>query len=544
MGLSTRSTYRATQQRASGDGVAASFASEDNFDNYRRSQSLPVLTGLRRWRSPQADAPTAAAAAGILRDPVLATVRGRMGNRLTEVLRPGRRQRGQLTTDDPANEIRPGRSADDYWLRRVKAKQQVHLKLNSTQFDTVLQVFDANTGELLFQNDDSFTGSFQATNSRLTFIVKPRVDYLVRVTSYSSGETGKYRLRARAFTPSILDFSFSYGAGLVDAEAAVAAAIASLPEAPSPNIPPADAPEGELESWNLEQVRAPQVWQQGITGQDTVVAVVDTGVGLNNPDLAPNIWRNLDEIPDNGIDDDNNGFVDDVNGWDFTSDRPTPGDRNGHGTHVAGIVAATRNGTSVTGVAPDAQIMPVRVLNSSGSGTQSRVAKGIRYAAQNGADVINLSLGANPGTKVRRQLRRALKLAANLDVTVVIAAGNERQELGSTRSGEPAFWASTRNLGIVVGAVDETLKVADFSNPMGNRRLGDPLPNFVVAPGVRVFSLLPFTNLPFPLSGTSMAVPHVAGVVALMRSVNPSLTSEEITTILSATARPEGITVV
>ncbi|MEB3359983.1 MAG: S8 family peptidase [Synechococcales bacterium] len=509
----------------------------DDVESSLPSLSLSGLGQLRQWRSPQGN-PLPQSDEGVLGEPLGVSFRGDGGDRPTAILRPGRRRQSQLTDDDPLNKVRPGRFADDYQLRNVRDKQQIHLKLNSTRFDTVLQVFNADTKELLFQNDDSFNGIAQTTNSRLTFIVQPGVDYLVRVTSYGSRETGKYSLRARAFTPSVLDFSFSYGAGLVDAEAAVAAAIASPP------IPATDAPEREMESWNLEQVRAPQVWQQGFTGQGTVVAVVDTGVDLNNPDLAPNIWRNLDEIPDNGIDDDNNGYADDVNGWDFTRDRPSPDDRNGHGTHVAGIVAATRNGEGVTGVAPDAQIMPVRVLDGSGRGTQFQVAKGIRYAAKNGADVINLSLGANPGTKVGRPLRRALKLAARRGVTVVIAAGNERQELGSTQSGEPAFWASTRNLGIVVGAVDETLKMADFSNPMGNPSLGNSLPNFVVAPGVRVFSLLPFTSLPFPLSGTSMAVPHVAGVIALMLSANPSLPSGEITTVLSTTSRTEGITVV
>jgi subtilisin family serine protease len=166
---------------------------------------------------------------------------------------------------------------------------------------------------------------------------------------------------------------------------------------------------------------AASAWTQ-ITGGNVTVAVVDTGVDLTHRDLAPNLWTNPGEIPGNGIDDEGDGIVDDVHGADFVNGDGDPSDDNGHGTHVAGIVAARGgNGVGVAGVAWRARIMAVKVLGADASGDMATVATGVRYAVAHGARVINLSLtGPSPGA----DLAAAVDAAAAANVLVVAAAGN------------------------------------------------------------------------------------------------------------------------
>ena len=258
--------------------------------------------------------------------------------------------------------------------------------------------------------------------------------------------------------------------------------------------------------------------RKGYTGEGVVVAVVDTGVDLDHPDLASQIWVNTDEIAGNGIDDDHNGYVDDVSGWDFASNDNDPNDVYGHGTHVAGIIAAENNGIGSTGVAPDATIMPVRVLGSDGSGTASAVAAGIRYAAQNGADIINLSLGGSFSSVIYA----ALQYAQSLDVLVVAAAGNE---YASTPS-NPATASATLSNVISVGAYSSSNSLASFSNDVGFSGAVQ-----VDAPGVNVYST--YLNGRYAIfSGTSMAAPHVAGLAALALSANGALTASQLRTTI------------
>ena len=138
--------------------------------------------------------------------------------------------------------------------------------------------------------------------------------------------------------------------------------------------------------------------------------MIDSGVQLNHPDLVDSIWENTDEILGDGIDNDGNGYVDDRFGWDFIGNDNNPTDSNSHGTHVAGIIAAANNGSGATGVAPDAQIMPIRVLGQSGAGSNRAVASGIYYAVDNGADIINLSLGGSFSSQIRTALQYACLL--------------------------------------------------------------------------------------------------------------------------------------
>ena len=176
-------------------------------------------------------------------------------------------------------------------------------------------------------------------------------------------------------------------------------------------------------AWNLSQ------------GAGVVVAVVDSGMKLDHPDLAPNVWTNFGEIPGNGVDDDNNGYVDDLHGVDLTTANANNDlhDGFGHGTHVSGTIAAAANGKGVVGVAFRAKIMTVKVLDDAGGGTTGAVAEGIRYAAANGARVINLSLES---TTDDPRMRAAVQAAVDANALIVASAGNSGLNVDS-RAGVP-----------------------------------------------------------------------------------------------------------
>ncbi len=284
--------------------------------------------------------------------------------------------------------------------------------------------------------------------------------------------------------------------------------------------------------WGLNDIQAPDAWLAGYTGKGIVVAVVDTGVDYLHTDLSQNIWTNKLEIAGNGIDDDKNGYVDDIYGYDFVNKDGYALDDNGHGTHVSGIIAGLNNGYGVTGVAYDATIMPVKVLNSLGSGSFTSVAQGVTYAVNNGADVINLSLGAYGASST--ELATAIKYAISHGVIVCMASGNDSQ-ISPTY---PAIFAKTAG-GIAVGAVDSTNVVAAFSNDAGTTVPYD----FVVAPGVSIYSS--YTGGQYALmSGTSMATPFVAGAAALLLSAQTDFSSswslEQLENLLTTTAQPVG----
>ena len=277
---------------------------------------------------------------------------------------------------------------------------------------------------------------------------------------------------------------------------------------------------GGSQDWSVNAINAPEAWAQGYTGQGVVVAVVDTGVQFNHPDLNSQIYINTGEIGGNGIDDDHNGYVDDTSGWDFYSNDNYADDGNGHGTHVAGIVAAAANGFGATGVAPGAKIMPIRVLGSDGSGSTNSVAAGIRYAVDNGADIINLSLGG-PLSSV---IQTAIQYAQQRNVLVVSAAGNESAPLPTY----PARLSASLSNVISVGAYSSAGAIASFSNDVGTSAAVQ-----VDAPGVSIYST--YLNGQYArLSGTSMAAPQVAGLAALALSANSSLTAAQLRTLIVA----------
>lgn len=267
----------------------------------------------------------------------------------------------------------------------------------------------------------------------------------------------------------------------------------------------------------LERIEMPAAWEFTLGRPEVVIAVLDTGVDTAHPDLADAIWTNPGEIPGNGIDDDANGFVDDVHGWDFASGDNDVSDDHGHGTHVAGIAAArTNNGIGVAGVAGRATIMPVDVF-AGGIGAYEDLIRAIVYAADNGAHIINMSLGA---TSYSRGEEIAVNYAWERGVVIVAAAGNT---CTNTNYGAPPclsnhYPAAHANV-IAVAATSANDVLASFST---RGAFVD-----VAAPGVGIYSTFP-GGVYGSLSGTSMAAPHVSGLAALVLARNPYLTPAEV----------------
>jgi subtilisin family serine protease len=273
--------------------------------------------------------------------------------------------------------------------------------------------------------------------------------------------------------------------------------------------------------WGVARLHAEEAWS-ATNGHGAIVAVLDGGVNLANPDIAPSLWVNADEIPGNGADDDNNGFVDDVSGADWVDRDGSPGDTGGHGTHVAGtIAAAAGNDFGGAGVAPGARIMPLRFLDGHGSGTVADAISAIDYAIANGADVINASWG---GPDLSPPLRDAFARAGAAGITVVTAAGND----GVSNSISPTYPAAFRlpNL-IAVAASDRRDNLADFSNFGGGVA--------IAAPGVDILSTQ--GNGIGTMSGTSMAAPHVAGIAALLHSYDSELSPAATVAAITSGAR-------
>ncbi len=299
--------------------------------------------------------------------------------------------------------------------------------------------------------------------------------------------------------------------------------------------------------WGLKKIQAEQAWN--ITqGEGIIVAVVDTGLDYNHPDIAANVWTNIGEIPNNSLDDDGNGYVDDVRGWDF--DYPfsnDPMDGHGHGTHVAGTIAAiSDNGIGIVGVAPKVKIMPVKALSDAGPGSALALAQSLVYAAENGADVINNSWGCSePCPDGDPLIKGAFQTAYSLGTVVVFAAGNDSNDVSQY---SPVNMTNPKP--IVVSAVtqDDTLPwftnfgvLVDVAAPGGGFTASspayDPWKNILSlkAENTGDSRLIVGTNY-LRNGGTSMAAPHVAGVAALILAHHPEFTNEEVRQVLRVSA--------
>ena len=280
------------------------------------------------------------------------------------------------------------------------------------------------------------------------------------------------------------------------------------------------------QQWGLSAINLPQLWNKPKrTNKRPVIAILDTGVDIEHPDLAANIWTNATEANGiNGQDDDANGFKDDIHGWDFINNHSVTNDFNGHGTHCAGIAAAVGdNGIGVTGANPDAYIMPVAVLQSNGTGDIATIIKGIDYAAANGADIISMSLGSYSYSIAEEQALGHAYASAIL----VAAAGNDGRDIYPPLGGPMFPAALTFVLGVEASTDLDCL--ASFSNfdsdgPIFSKY--NELYNYELrAPGVQIMSTFPggrYKNL----NGTSMACPLVAGAISRLIQCKETLSSE------------------
>ena len=289
---------------------------------------------------------------------------------------------------------------------------------------------------------------------------------------------------------------------------------------------------GYSEQWNLRLINMPEAWRITQGDPQVTVAVVDSGIATRHPEFRSQLWQNRGEIPENGIDDDRNGYIDDINGWDF-SDAPTlpgggdstvrdnePEDETGHGTHVSGIIAAkVNNGLGVAGIAPECRLMPLRAGFKFGGGEYLQnddLAVAIVYAADNGAQVINMSWGDTVNAFI---IEASLEYAYARGCVLVGAAGNS----GSLGSYYPAGLKTVISVA-GLGQEKQLYSDSNFGATIDIAAPGEEIPSTDIDGG--------YQNR----SGTSMAAAHVSGVAGLLIAANPNYSNTEVQRILIATA--------
>jgi len=296
-----------------------------------------------------------------------------------------------------------------------------------------------------------------------------------------------------------------------------------LPLEPEPVSREAFTIHQEPVSWGLERISAQRAWEISHGSPGVVVAVIDSGIDWSVPQIAGSLWENPGEIAGNGIDDDGNGYIDDVHGWDFRDDDNGPSagtPLHPHGTIVSSIIAAQPGELPIVGVAPGIRIMDVRFLDSSNSFRASdwgAFTDAVDYAVDNGARIINLSIYATG--RPPRDFEVALERAASRGVIVVGIAGNQ----GQTEVMYPGKYGSV----LAVSATTDGDLLATFSNRGTEVAL--------CAPGQSITSLS-MGGRATTQSGTSFAAPHVSGILALILSVAPYLSGRDAVSILEQTA--------
>lgn len=262
-------------------------------------------------------------------------------------------------------------------------------------------------------------------------------------------------------------------------------------------------------------IDATEGWDISTGTGNTIVAVIDSGVDYTHPDLAANMWRNTREVAGDGIDNDGNGYADDIYGYDFANNDSNPMDDNNHGTHVAGTIGAVgNNGVGVAGVNWNAKIMALKFLDATGSGSTSAAISALNYAVRMGAKISNNSWGGGGYSSL---LDQAITNARNAGHIFVVAAGNSASNNDVTANYPSNY---TQDNVVAVAATDSRDALASFSS-YGATQVD------LAAPGVGIYSTLP-GNKYGSYSGTSMATPHVAGALSVIWDQNPTLTYQQV----------------
>ena len=378
----------------------------------------------------------------------------------------------------------------DWFAIDLTAGRRYQVDLDGISLHDPVLYLRNGSSDLIDFNDDK---SLFSLNSQIIFDVNSSDTYYLDVGSYDDAHAGRYTLKASELNATNPSFSSTDGYGHVSARRA-------FEELLDISLDPVASIGGAL--WGVDNVDAPEVWNggsifPGTTGGGTTVAVIDTGVDLDHPEFAGRI----------------------VAGYDFVDNDSIADDGDGHGTHVAGIIAGANDGQGITGVAHNTSIMPLRVLDNDGNGWVSDIISAVRWAADNGADVINLSLGGDGSSQA---MADAIRYASQRGSVVVMASGNT----GRNSPDYPA--AHAINHGIAVGAANSDQFLAGFSNRAGSTPL-----DYVTAPGVNIYSAVPGGGYD-TFNGTSMAAPHVAGVAALLKSYNQGLSASTIEDLLTS----------
>jgi len=402
------------------------------------------------------------------------------------------------TPDEQVHSYKPGE-----FIIKIKGDYSIVLSYSSDGFVQmgIPSIDKLNSDFGVKKIEKLFVGNTAAKDSELskvyTLTISPDADIMKIVSSYSKDNAIEYA-----------EPNYMYQACVI------------------PNDP------SFSQQWGLNQpndhdIDAPEAWDIETGNSNTIVAIVDTGIDYTHPDLTGNIWTNSHEIPGNGIDDDGNGFIDDVRGWDFINNDNDPIDDFGHGTHCAGIVSAvTDNSVGIASIGWNCKIMALKGLDNNGNGYDTSLANAITYAVDNGANVISMSWGSSQSSQA---IATALSYANSHGVVLVAAAGNSNAR---TR-----FYPAATSYVISVAATDSNDMKASFSN------YGSWID--VAAPGAGIFSTMPTYHVTMNdqgygmnydyMSGTSMACPQVAGLIGLIKSRTPGLSPLEVKTILRST---------
>jgi subtilisin family serine protease len=382
------------------------------------------------------------------------------------------------------------------------------------QFDETLAEYGVNEMKQVFPPLASHRLSALARSSHLEDFV------LLRVPTGTDPDALMQRLEA---LPDVLSAEFDVVVHICGSEITPNDPYYLTYQYPLRNTGAQPPPDPGIAGADLEMEGA---WAYTTGDSSVIVAIIDTGIDWDHPDLAGNLWINTDE-EEGDVDLDHNGYPGDYKGWNFAGSNFLSDDDHSHGSHVAGIVgAATNNSIGIAGMNWRCRLMAVKVLASNGSGSAESVAEGIYYAANNGASVINLSLGSYQSSGVEAA---AIDYAVAAGVTVCAAMGNDN-------SGAPHYPSAFPNV-IAVGATDShdlRARPFCFSDASGSN-YGPAID--VCAPGDWVWSTVPLENGSYAYKcGTSMATPHVAGLASLVKALRPSSTPAQVQDILQKAA--------